>query len=133
VAAFPERQRLVYRYHNGAKEVFADPLVLRRKMIQAGRGELNQILREAVEPAAPTEEGADSGDAGGGGGVGVADECVRLQAQERRAQIVYEAFGLVPFDPETGGGVTEIEAIAVLHDFLGWLEGNASRAGNSPR
>jgi hypothetical protein len=145
---FPEHERLIYRYSVGGKEHFADPLVLRRRLVQAGRGELDEVLEAAAETEAvaaasagpplamllpqdgqpPTAEHVARAAATARG----LEEARREEAREKRAKIVFEAFKLTPLDEATGEGVTEYEALQTLWDFLEWLEKNASPAGSSP-
>lgn len=113
---FADRDRLVFRYEVNGRAVFADPLALRRRLIQATGGEFNTLLAEA-QPAT----GGESDPAG---------EVGRENARERVLGAVYQAFGLTPVDPETGGGVTEEEAAAVLTAYLAWLEKNWNGGGN---
>lgn len=42
------------------------------------------------------------------------------EALEAVAHVAVSAFGLKPFDPETGEGTTESEAFVLCRDFLAW-------------
>lgn len=141
---FPERERLIYKYTVAGSERFGDPLVLRRRLVQAGRGELDEIL-DAAEAAEGESEGPPPAMFLPQDGSTPTPEQVakaiaiskgfeaarREDACEKRAKIIYEAFQIQPLNETTGEGVTEAEALQLLWDFLGWLEGNASPAGSS--
>ena len=114
---FEDRDRLVFRYQVDDRTVYADPLALRRRLVQATGGEINQLLREAADPPP-------------GGAYDPSQELACLAARERLAAAILAAFDLPPFDPATGGGTTEAVALAPLWEFTDWLEKNGSGGGS---
>lgn len=145
---FPDRDKLVFKYQVEGREVHADPLVLRRRLVQASGGMFDQILADAAGEA---EGGTDSGPpaamflphgvekptpeqlAKASSAARAAAESRREDARERRAKVVFEAFELTPIDRATGEGVTELEALNLLWSFLDYLEGNAGASGTTPQ
>jgi len=96
-----------------------DPDAVRRKLALGTRGNLNKLIEAAnkgrdihdeagqlVQPAAPE---------------GSAEHLAALDAMGQLAAAAVLAFDLLPFDPETGGGVMEGEAHKLLAEFLRWL------------
>ena len=128
-------ERMAYRYHDGKGEVWADPVLLHRKLVRALDGDLAAAF-EAVQvkrtrlPAAP------------GATVDLTapappmvelphDMLRRLDGEERMAAAGRQAFGLAPFDPATGQGATDGKALELVYSFADWLEGNDSPASSS--
>ncbi len=110
---FTEEDRKVFKYNDGAKDVFADPLDLRRKMVRATNGELDLILEEyAMRPT------------GEGGKATPTDYIRKATAEERLAAAARETFSLQPLNPATGEGVTDRMAIKVFIQLDEHLEGN---------
>jgi hypothetical protein len=101
---FSPEERLVFKYNVGGVARFADPLDIRRKLVRAGRGEIDRILEDAENSPDPMQA---------------------ADAEEKRLAAVLDAFGLPPFDTATGQGTTEREALAILWEFLEYLEKNA--------
>jgi hypothetical protein len=128
---FPEADRLIFAYTvrdksapGGQRKVFADPLAIRRRMIVAGGGYLNEVLREAGTPDPDASQGEQP--------LEPAAILVREQARENRYKIVCEAFGLIPVDETSGEGITETEAMAILGEYLDWLSGESKPGGTKP-
>src|SRR5690606_548983 len=105
---FTSEERRVYGPidRGDGQAVHLDPLAVLRDLNLALDGD----LAGAVRAYNGTE--ADSGPA------------ERLLAEGRLAEASRKALGLVPFDPFSGHGVTDAQALADLHDFLAWLEKN---------
>lgn len=133
---FPEKDKQIFPYDYKGRTYFADPLQVRRKFIQASFGEIDQILRDASEtfpwepsidprtgealpPMAPIEDRDPN------------KEMQREQAEQRRFEVVCQVFELPPFDPLTGEGTREEEAIAILVQWLEWIAKKKRPAANS--
>lgn len=84
------RRRLLFRYHDGAKWVAADPLRLYRR-----------IVREADRLAV----------------LGAAFDEQRDPEADEFVQLIAEIFSLRRFDPATAKGLTDGEAAAVFRQF----------------
>lgn len=112
---FSDEEKAIFGYHDGQRERYADPLVLRRTLIRACDGDLDGLWRAAAEPE--TREGATP-DPGA--------ELARQDAQERFNQAVRKAFELLPFDPATGQGCTEAMVLAVWEKWAGFLRGEGA-------
>jgi hypothetical protein len=58
VVTFTERDRAVFRYFDGERWLFGDPLATRRKLILATAGDLDEILAAVrYRPARPRPAG----------------------------------------------------------------------------
>lgn len=100
-------ERDIFKYNNGEKEVFGDPMAIDRT-IRARLGNPAKIIEQVNSIDLNT---ADSPQLSQG-----------LQAQETMCVAVREAFGLKPFDPETGKGATESHCFAVWAQFVNFLD-----------
>lgn len=108
---FTAEERQLFRYHNGEREVFGDPLRIWRRLNNHLEGKGRETWEAAAQEANLLE--AD-----------------RAQEKIYRAAVV--AFDLVPLDPDTGAGCTEDHVKEVLDSFLKWIEQKKSEAENSP-
>ena len=112
---FDEAEKKIFCYELGGVKVYTDPLELRRKLIRAGAGEVDEVIERSYSeidlknPVAVLSHQDD---------------------QERRIAMVREAFGLATINPKTGEGVSEEDALRILTDFLGWVEKNERWAAN---
>src|SRR3954468_22629650 len=108
--SYTERDKAVFKYLNEGKEVFGDPLAIRRKLVIASGASgatIDAILKEAADPPEGTQD--------------TPEQCLKREdAREKRYKVVCAAFGLKEFQPD-GTGVTEAEAIAVLSAFVAFL------------
>ena len=126
---FPESERLIFEYAVAGVKRFADPLAVRRALLRASLGEFDQIDRESRDrPPAPD---------GAGGWVEQGPEdagavLAREDAREKLHRVVCAAFGLPPFDPDSGAGATEAESSALLDRFMDFMAGKGKTPGNSP-
>lgn len=93
---YSDRDRLVYTSPSGTAY---DPLALRRGLVTASNGRLNDFLAAWSAEATPEAEQA------------AAEECL--------VQIARQAFGLKPFDVE--GGVLDAVVLEHLEHMLEWL------------
>jgi len=102
---FPENERKCFRYYDGRREVYGDPLQVRRKLILACGGDFTKLWNEYFFN--PGEKWPDSEDD-------------RYTAEEKSAGLLRQAlagetlipaarlaFGMDPVDPDTGEGGAE--------------------------
>lgn len=111
---YTEQERLVFRYHDGGRERFADPLPLYRALVKGLRG-------AALGGEGGLLEQLEQG-----------DEYLAGDAAAKLFPAVAAAFGLEPFDPDTGQGCTERMLYRVLLDFLAYLDDAKKAPGSSP-
>jgi hypothetical protein len=110
VNLFRRRPERAYRYWDGAATRWADPFALNRALWAACDGRLDVILSDAQND----------------------DPLLHGPACELLLQAVREAFALVPFNPATGTGATEDEALDCHEAFLAWSAKKKRRAASSP-
>ena len=101
---FQERERQVFTYFNGVKQVCADPLAVFRKVVAAFDGDVNTTLEQL-----------DSDQPG-----------LWAMATTRMIDVVREAFPMVPFDGDTGEGATDRDCLDALNAWRTWM--NAKKA-----
>lgn len=89
---------------------FADPWRVRRRLLQATQGKLNDLLRQWA-----SEEIGE-----------------RAVAEERRAPVAAFAFELKPFDPATGQGAQEGYLLDLLERFVTWCDELKKKPPGSP-
>jgi hypothetical protein len=99
--AFSLKERNIYRYTNGSKEVAADPLVIQRRMAQDPDFDAETDLKLLSQVSNP-------------------DEC--LKAFERLVTAGRRAFGVGEFREENGvqTGLLDEEVCELLADFSSW-------------
>lgn len=114
---FTPDDRLIYRYSNGDRDMFGDPMVIKRTMIRLADGDLPGLIEKAVPP-----ETSDTGDV-------PSSISQRVAAEERLLKIIREAFHLPEIDPETGAGVTDSMVWRVWDDFGEFIMGEKKREG----
>ena len=96
----PEQRQIFGPYFNGVQPVYGDPLCLYRRLVHALDGEPGRYLR----------------------GLKDAVEDVRFEAAEKLIAAARSVFGLVPFQPDTGQGTLDREALTVLRQFILWRD-----------
>lgn len=112
---FTPEDRAIYSYHDGVKDVFADPLALKRKLVQAARGDLAGLIQRATPP----EENA---------GPEAPDRTLdRMNAETELLAVVREAFQLPEINPATGEGCTDSMVWRVWDHFGDYLSGEKRR------
>ncbi len=105
----------IFRYHNGQREVCADPVVLYRRLLRAvGQQDINRLL-DTIAPADPNIKQPRQ----------LVDD-----AWETLATAACTAFGLTPLDAN-GNGLTENRQMEVLFEYLSWMDG-VKKNGRSP-
>jgi hypothetical protein len=108
---FTEQDRLIYGpYSNGAASVHGDPLKIYRRLVHGLEGDPNTVLANIRSP----------------------EEAVRFEATEKMIAATVFAFDLAQFDVESGQGATESQVLALVKDFLGWIEQKKKTPENSP-
>lgn len=126
---FTDTERLIFPYEVRGQKRWADPLAISRNLIRASNGEFDQIDAESRDVPDGVGGFAEQGPQGP---EEFGKVLSRASAREKRHAFTCAAFGLPPFDPATGEGVTEVETAAVLDSFLVWLEGNERPGAASP-
>lgn len=97
---FNEAERRIFGpYFNGVEMVYADPLRIYRQLQAALDGDTNAYLERMRSEAA-----ADSN-----------------TAKDRVLAAVISVFGMPAFDPKTGQGTLEQDAMAVLRNYLEFM------------
>lgn len=97
------RDRLIYRYFDGQREVAADPMVLYKLLMDVGP-EIGIDMKVAASP---------SKDAG--------------KAHDKMVQKIRGAFGVLPLKD---GGLTDLESVELLQHFLVFVD--AIKKNSSP-
>jgi hypothetical protein len=92
----------IFQFHNGSALVWADPLILRRKLAVALGGDIGAVVKDvnADRPPAGWPEGKDF----------VPEPSavmVAAFAADKFLAGIRTAFGMTPFDPATGEGADE--------------------------
>lgn len=108
-----EQERGIFKYHNGTRDVCADPLAIQRKLIKALNGQDLDVLFNNVDK---------------GEGSLVEDSIDTVLAVTR------QAFNVSPLD-EDGNGLTEKETWALLLswlDFMAQVKKNGESTPNLP-
>lgn len=104
------RRQDIFPYFDGREDRFADPMRANRLLIGALDGDpdgwLKKARAEEMDVASP--------------------------AMERLVEATVKAFGLTPFDPKTGDGLTEDKVLEVFFGFLAWMQKKSANTGNSP-
>jgi hypothetical protein len=98
---FTPQERLVFGpVPLAGGQVSFDPLRVYRRLMAALGGKANDTLEASRSEDVP----------------------VRLAATEQLLGGIRHAFELADFDPATGGGVTDDEALTLLDGYLFWLD-----------
>ena len=110
--------REIFQFHDGTKDRFGDPLVLRDRLIQVSLGEIWN-LRDKVRAMANA-----------GGDFTIITE--GLKAREHLIHIAQETFGLPAWNDTTGKGLLAEECLAVTEAFLVYLAKKKMRQEQQP-
>lgn len=103
--------RNIFRYFDGKRELYADPVEIHRKLSALLGGDINRFLREMRSPEA----------------------AVSIAATDRMRYAVCQAFGLgTPFDPTTGHGVMEEAWMGSLTAFTDYCEAQKKSGDSTP-
>jgi len=95
---FSKEERLIFRYHNGSKQIAADPLVIQRKILSQKNIDLDSEFRIAVS-----------------------DTKESLDAISRVVGVIRSAFGVKELDPETEEGLTDTECLQLMASYAEFL------------
>ena len=117
-----ENQRAIYSYSDGKKKVFADPLFLRAQLKMLALQLAGKDISKIIDTANKT-------DLKGASEIELSEAYGALMAL---AEISTQAFGLVPFNPDTGEGATKAHAIGVVNHFYLWLQKKNQRPVSRP-
>ena len=116
---FTKRERAIYKYHNGEKAVYGDPLQLRRAVRIAAGEDPNRLCQRA----GPLHQGGEV----------TPEEYETAHAAEAKlAEAIVKAFGLKAFDATTGEGVTHADCIDLWNDFCSWLQKKRTNTATTP-
>jgi hypothetical protein len=115
---YPDDQRRVFKYYDGEKEVYGDPLALRTEIFIATNGDpdgLSKKVFTVLAPDTPTDQILEA-----------------FRAQKQIAEIVMRVFNMKPFDPATGSGATIEHCHMTWRLFGRFLAGEKKNTVNSP-
>lgn len=119
---FDERERRVFKYHNGVAEVWGDPLVLERRLRAYMGGNGKQLISD-MNSVLDTE----------GKVVADADFSKADAASEVFVEAVAKAFEIPKlFDTKTGEGYTEKNLRDLWDKFQQWVEDKKKEQSSGP-
>lgn len=126
---FSDSDKKVFKYNDGQKDVYADPLDVRRRLLQSSGGAFYRLCQQAREPEPPPElpAGAPPADQGGPGYEHFL--MAALTARGRLNAAMRQAFGLPEFDPTKPGGVTEAMVDRIYDEYVKFMEGEEKPDG----
>lgn len=119
---FPEEERKIFCYRAGGREMIGDPFAITRRLVRWCDGDVGKVMADRYAGYPPYQE-----DESGNpvqveeAQVDPAQEPIRFDAENKIIRASYEAFGLPPWDNETGEGVSEEEALRVFDEFCAWV------------
>jgi hypothetical protein len=102
-------QKRVYRYHNGADAIYADPMALDRRLILELR-DVNAVIRQTKEE----------------------DPLVWVPAVESFLAAIRKVFELTPFDRVSGNGCDDQRVYDVYNEYQAWKEDQKKTSGIKP-
>lgn len=131
-----EKDRKVFKYRDGSADesgelqyVFGDPFAIQRALTALLDGDPQKWLERRWE-GIPEEGELD--EEGNPKELVRSMEPVRYEATSKCIAAARIAFGLTPWDKRTGTGCGERHVLAVLDDFLEWLDNQKKTADSSP-
>lgn len=120
---FTKPEREIFQYHDGAAEVWGDPLLIRRRLILECKGRFDTLWDDFF--FSPSEEWPDSTPE---------NPRPRWTAEEKAAGILRQAeasepflaavraaFEMSPFDKATGQGATDADCERAVRAWAAWL------------
>jgi hypothetical protein len=119
---FPESERMVFKYFDGEKERYGDPLAIRRRMILACKGKYNVLWEQFF---------ADLSREGMSEERKISLLLAAAAAGEDFVPAVRQAFEMVPWNPETGEGATEAHCERAARAWADWCEDAQKKTTNS--
>jgi hypothetical protein len=112
-------QRAIFRFFDGLRNRCADPVRLYRKLNHLCDGDVNKVWADVY--AGVTDEGEDP-----------MQEPIRYQAEEKLLAAAREAFGLAPFNEETGEGADDDCCWLALKTFGAWTQKKSASTETTP-
>jgi hypothetical protein len=106
---YTDEERGIFRYHNGEKLVYGDPL------------RIDLAYREALKGSAETVHRDYNNE----------DPAINGPATLKLVDAVMVAFPMEPFDPDTGSGATGARCVEALWAWWAFLKKNEQRGVNS--
>ena len=115
-----ESDKRIFEYPSidGSVPLFADPLIVRRKLLARSAGKIDELVDKYRLAHEASEAVAANPGALVDPGIFVEGDA----AQEMLAASVMYAFDLQPFDASTGHGATEKYCLRLLDSFNEWRE-----------
>jgi hypothetical protein len=112
---FTEAEKAIFEFtHPDGSTLYADPLSLRRGLIEASLGQFEDWLSKV-------KSGEDL--------VAIPDETARgmelanqMKIQGQMLKAARQAFGAQPIDIKTGNGFTDAWVLSTLQLFLDWIQ-----------
>jgi hypothetical protein len=138
--------RKIFKYFNGEKEVFADPMVIERRFQKACESvDINTIIGMVAGPEwlgqiARTDEEGKSYDSAGNFLPEVTAASVKIaidrqnEGIEELLPVLYETFGLKPLQGDGTGTTTEeiLDAYSSYNEFVASLKKNTENEPSLP-
>jgi hypothetical protein len=112
----------IFRYNDGSADVYADPVAVYRRFMEATEGDPDPLLKAAQRPD-PGPDGTPPREEPGA-------LLHRLDAERQLVEAARVALPMKPFDPTTGGGATDEQCLAALYAWLSHLEGGGRGAAS---
>jgi hypothetical protein len=117
----------IFKFFDGAKEVYGDPLAIQRRLRLATNSRLSDLIDAVNGPEEYDEwreklKGASEEDKAKLREFLAGASAAMDQAREELYPAIVKAFPLVPFNPESGEGATDdviIQAMTSLNQWLG--------------
>lgn len=107
-----QRKRQIFRFFDGKRERGADPLAVIRALNSHPEFDPATTPTEATAPDLPGTTAEDRRRL----------DAAASAAAALTARATLEAFGVKPYDDDTGEGLTEGEALNLFSEFHDWLE-----------
>jgi hypothetical protein len=117
-----EDDRRIFAFEFRGQTQFADPVRIHRLLLQATAGQLNAVCERANRVIPDHDNPAEPG---------TMDYVAAYEARGTLAKAALSAFALEPFDPTTGTGTLESEAMAILYAYLQWESQKKTTGGTT--
>lgn len=108
-----DRERAIFCFHDGVKNVYVDPLAALAAIHEAALG-LGKTLEDISR------------------NMGSANPDLSIPAETQAVLIVRQAFKLPEIDPSTGEGFTREFVMQLYSEFFDWLEKKKTGTGVTP-
>lgn len=100
---FNESQRLIFKYYNGEKAVYADPLEIERKVsVYLDDTTAGIIVKAAGGEAVPP--------------------MAEFEANNKLLAVIRKVFAMKPFDMETGQGAMEADCFLAWNQWCSFMD-----------